>query len=444
MADNTKLPGTGEIYASDERAGVNFQKVLIDTLDSPSVDAFSRWRVSNPHTVFDSKLLHGDSQDLFWDEELESGTMATAGPTAAKPFIDFTSSNTTAGQRTRQTFQRFNYQPGKSQLIVMTAVLELASGVKTGCKRRIGLFDDNNGIFFESNAGVISVIVRTNDTGSPVDTTTVQSSWNLDVMDGNELVNNPSGITLDITKSQIFLFDFQWLSAGRIRFGFEINGAIVYVHEYFVSNILNIPWASTPNLPLRYQIITTTDSGVCSMRCICAVVISEGGVDRLGLVLYKSTEGAAVTTDAENLLFAIVGLRLKATHLGATIDITHASIHIETASENLEWVLVHGDKNTPITVAGTFTYGDVSNGAVQAALGATENRVTGGTIITGGYLDSGSGGGGAGSLEYEIHSTLNLGAAIDGTRSEVILCIRPIGGKSIMDVEGSISWREIA
>ena len=441
MADNTPLPGTGEIYASEDRGGVNFQKVVVESeLSSPSVDAFHRWRVSSPTTLFDTKLLNLDNAPLFWDEQLESGAMATTTPTAAKPYIDFTSTNVTAGKRTRQTFRRFNYQPGKSQLIQMTGVLELASGVKTGCERRIGYFDDDNGAFFESDAGIIGVTVRTNDSGSPVDTTVAQANWNLDTMDGDDDSANPSGDTVDWTNAQIFVIDFQWLSVGRVRFGIELGGHLHYVHQVVQSNMAAIPWASTPNLPLRYQIITTTDSGVCSMRCICSAVTSEGGTDDIGIVRYRSTEGAGVTTDAENSLFAVVGVRLKATHVGTTIKMLTAALQVHTASALLEWVLLFNP-----TVAGTFTYGDLTNSALQTALGATANTVTGGTQIGGGYVETGGGQSAQGSGGGDLDNALMLGVAIDGTTLDtIVLAVRPIGGVSAATVEGSLTWREIS
>ena len=36
------------------------RKLLIRADDSPSVDAFGRWRVSNPVTLFDSKNIFND------------------------------------------------------------------------------------------------------------------------------------------------------------------------------------------------------------------------------------------------------------------------------------------------------------------------------------------------------------------------------------------------
>jgi len=412
----------------------HIKNVNIAFQDSAAIDAFGRMRVSNPLSIFNSKLLGADDAPLFWDEALESGGGITAStPTANKPYIDLISTDVTAGVFTRQTFRRFNYQPGKSQLILMTGILELASGTKTGCERRIGAFDDDNGAFYESDAGTFGVTTRTKDSGSVVDTTVVKANWNIDVMDGT----GPSGHTVDFTKVQIFVIDWQWLSAGRVRFGLEIDGHIEYVHEVNAANLLTIPWTATPNLPLRYQIITTTSSGVCSMREICTAVISEGGSEEIGVVHHLGTAGAAVTSAVENILYALVGLRLKTSHLGATVRILETAVQIQTASEFIEWLLLFNP-----TVADTFTYGDLSNSAVQTALGATANTVTGGTHMSGGYAETGGGNAGGGSGGANIPTELELGAAIDGTRDTIVLAFRPIGGVSAANVEGALIWLE--
>ncbi|KKN78100.1 hypothetical protein LCGC14_0353270 [marine sediment metagenome] len=402
--------------------------------DTASADASGRWRTSEPKTVFDSKLLGSDKQPLFWDEALESGAgIASSTPTPAKPYLDIVSSDATAGVFTRQTFRRFNYQPGKSHYIEITGVLELASAVLTGCERRIGYFDDDNGIFFESDAGVIGVTVRSNDTGTPIDTTFTQANWNVDAMDGNGV----SGLTVDFTKGLIFVFDFEWFSQGRVRFGIKFGNMIRYVHNFEVGNVLTTPWASTPNLPLRYQMITTADSGICSMRAICSAVISEGGTDDVGTVRHVSTGGAAVVTAVENTLYALVGLRLKSTHFGATVRMINNALQIQTAAEFIEWVLVWNPD-----IAGAFTYNGLANSAIEFALGATANVVTNGSVIAGGYLETGGGNQGGGSEQVALENALLLGASIIGTPDEIVLAARPIGGVSAVDVEGSLSWRE--
>lgn len=430
MADNHTLPGTGDVSAADDRGGVKFQKVLINSFDGPSCDAFGRWRVSNPVSIFESKLLESDDAPLYWDESLESGAGITATtPTAAKPYIDIISTNVTAGKFTRQTFRRFGYHAGKSQLILMTGVLELASGVKTGCERRIGLFDDDNGAYFESDAGTIGITTRSNDSGTPVDTTIAQTAWNLDTLDGDDDSANPSGLTADFTKAQIFVIDYQWLSVGRVRFGLEIDGVIVYVHEKLVANVDTIPWASTPNLPVRFQIITTSSSGICSMRCICSSVISEGGEDPIGTPRSFATT-AHVNANTADIVYALVGLRFKTTHLGCTIEPSSISILSETA-DNFEWQLILNP-----TVAGTFTYSDLTNSCLQTAVGATANTITNGTIIARGFGASAS----AASSSLQ-RAKLKLGASIAGVVDELVLCVRPLGANA--DIQGALNWLEI-
>ncbi len=432
-AEGRQVQAVGFTDADGDHAGIPTNPLTVD-LPQAQRDAFGRLRVSQPETVFDSKLIYGDAQPLFWDEQLETGAGITATtPTAAKPYIDFASTINVAGVFTRQTFRRFNYQPGKGQLVSMTAVLGLSGG-GTGVKRRIGMFDDSNGAFFEDDAGTIKVTLRSNDSGSPVEETEEQSAWSLDTMDGS----GPSGITLDFSKGQIFVIDFQWLSLGTVRFGVEIGGTITYVHEHDSANHETIPWASTPNLPLRYQMITTGSSPASSMRVVCAAVISEGGTDDVGMVRYKSTAGAAVTATSDNVVYAVVGIRLKSTHLGAAIKMLNAAVHVQTGSDKGEWILVFNP-----TVAGTFTYSDLANSAIQTALGASANTVTDGTEIGGDFVESAAGGKGAGSNSKVLNNSIMLGAKIDNTPDTIVLCFRPNSGSGAVEVEGALTWREL-
>ncbi|KKK83842.1 hypothetical protein LCGC14_2789350, partial [marine sediment metagenome] len=176
----------------------NRLRVGISVLDSPAIDSFARWRVSTPQTLFNAKQIF-DNLPLFWGDSEESG-----GSTTSDHSVNEASSTmgvgTVAGLRTRQTFRRFNYETGKSLLVIMTGVLDETGG-GDGITRGIGYFDDDNGLFFLDDEGTISVVRRTKATGSVVDNKTAQSAWNLDVMDGT----GTSAITIDWTKSQIFL-----------------------------------------------------------------------------------------------------------------------------------------------------------------------------------------------------------------------------------------------
>jgi len=448
---NTTLPGTGEIYAAIERTveGVlaKVQRVAIEAADSPLCDAHGRLRVSNPTTLFDSKLVTADQDELFWHNSLESGTMAISAPTADKPYTDFTSTNVTAGERIRQTYQHFPYQPLKSQLIFITGVLELASGTKTGCDREMGYNTAANGVLLQSKAGTINLEIRSNDSGSPALNTVAQASWNLDNFDGGADAANPSGLTMDWTKGVILVIDFLWLSLGRVRVGFKIDGVVHYAHEFNHANSIAIPWTSTPNLPIRYRIVTTTSSGVCSMRCICSAVSSEGGVNDTGLETYHTTAGAAYTTDTENSIHGVLFLRRKATHIGGHMAIKKVSFLIETASEKLEWIIVHN----PVVAGTALSWANDGNSGFQKAIGATDNKVTLNStppllslVIDGGHMTSDSGGFGTGSATVPVGSTLALGSQIDGTQEIVAFCVRPVSGVSAATLElgATVQMRE--
>ena len=404
--------------------------VSMATADGPELDAFGRLRVSNPLTIFDSKQIF-DNAPLFWDESLETGSGITSAHSVDEAASTFTSTLNTAGKFTRQTFMRFNYQPGKSQLILMTGILD-NSGGGTGVERRIGYFDDDNGLFFEDDNSVVGVVRRTNVTGTPVDTRVAQSSWNLDVMDGT----GPSGVTVDWTKTQIFLIDFEWLGVGRVRLGLNINGMIFYVHQFLNANVLDKVFMSTPNLPLRYQMETTGSSPASTMVPICSTVISEGDKQEIGSIRYFTTAETEINADTIGVLYVICGIRLKTTHLAASIKLVNITL-INTVEDDFEWVMVLNP-----TIATPITFANETNSAVQTGPGnagaPSTSTATGGTLLTGGLVKAAKG---AGSVDAIVPNAILLGAAIDGTRDEIYLCARPFTANA--NIHGSLSWREI-
>lgn len=408
--------------------------------DTPSIDAFGRWRVSHPDTIFDSKNIFDDdglaanveNQPLLFDNQETSGGGTSTAYNANESSQTIAVSATTAGTRVRQTRMRFNYQPGKSQLVMMTATIG-AGG--TGITGRVGLFDANDGLFFESDDGVLYVTRRTSTSGTPVDNRVAQANWNVDTMDGN----GASGITIDPTKTQILWIDYEWLGVGRVRMGFVIDGKLYTCHQFLNTNNLALVYMKTPNLPIRYEISNDGTGAAGSIDCICASVISEGGSQDLGITRYASTAGTQVATNAENTMFAVLGIRLKAEYLGATIKILNAALQLQTANITAEWALFFNP-----TVAGTFTYADQANSAVQIAKGATTNTVTNGIQIAGGFIESTSPAtGSSGSGSKGIDSALRLGSIIDGTPDTIVLAVRPVGGDSTADFEGSLTWREL-
>lgn len=398
-----------------------------------STDAFGRTRVSNPVTLFDSKQLF-DAGPLFWDDQEESGASTTSSHSTATASTTIGVAGTTAGLRTRQTFMRFNYQPGKSQLIFCTFVLDKTGG-GVGIDRRIGIFDDDNGIFLWDDEGTYKFVQRTSTSGSPSDTTAVaQSSWNLDKMDGTGVSNK----TLDFTKSQILVIDFEWLGVGRVRCGFVIDGSIYYAHEFRNTNNLSQVYMSTPNLPLRYQIENDGTGAASTLEHICSSVISEGGQEDNGILRYSSTDNTQVDCAVVGTLYVIKGIRLKSTHLDAVVKLASIAVTLQSASDDIEWRLVFDP-----TIGGSPSWSNETNSAVQTMTGATTITATGGYTICGGYISTGTAQSASSGVVNTIENALLLGSSIAGTAQTICLCAKSLTAVNAL-VEGSINWRELS
>jgi hypothetical protein len=64
-----------------------------------------------------------------------------------------------------------------------------------------------------------------------------------------------SGFLLDINRIQMCYMDYSWYGAGKIRYGFkDQNGHVKYVHEYKHNNRLRESYFRSGNLPARYEI----------------------------------------------------------------------------------------------------------------------------------------------------------------------------------------------
>lgn len=65
-------------------------------------------------------------------------------------------------------------------------------------------------------------------------------------------------MNLDLTKMQMFYLDYTWYGAGAIRFGFKDNrGQVVYCHRIPNSNVNTEAYMRSGNMPARYETNTT-------------------------------------------------------------------------------------------------------------------------------------------------------------------------------------------
>lgn len=401
------------------------QDVDINDIAADHLDIFHRLRVSQPETIFDSKQLF-DKLPLFWDESItdNSGNATSTHSTSDASTTMHVESDGAGSDDTiiRQTKTHWAYQPGKGQLVLMTGRLEEGGGA-AGVLAEIGCGTAVDGLFFQQDGTTTNVVVRK----ASSDTDVAQSSWNVDKLDGT----GASGKTLDISKANIYFISFEWLGVGDVVFGVFFDRMPVICHILENSNALTSVYMSTPNLPVRYRITTTSGSNNGNMEHICSTVISEGGRTDSGITHAHTTNGTGVAGTTGNL-YAVLGVKLKSTHLDAMVRPIHSTTLATTKDDSFEWFICVNP-----TIAGTFTYGDVTNSAVQLARGATANTITAGSwdiVIAAGLGST------AAPFTGELDSDLYLGSQIDGTPDEFVLAYRPLTNTTL---HGTLECREL-
>lgn len=389
--------------ASESNIEVDFQKV--------HTDAFQRLRISSPTTVFDGKALY-DEQAIHFVESFVSG--GSAAMVTNQPIRRLTLTTANAASAIRQTRRYFAYQAGKSHQIMLTFTFGAAV---SNVRRRAGYFDSNNGLFLEQTSAATSFVRRTFTSGSAVDSVVSQASWNLDTLDGT----GPSGIVLDLSKSQLLVIDFQWLGTGQVRMGFSIGSSIIYCHAFDWSNSNVGVYMATPALPVRWEIVNTNTSAGASLDCICCSVASESGTSYPG-VLTSVDRGVSVQTFLSGngtAMKPILSVRAKSAFTRMTVIPETISVLCTTTSLNgFRWALL---LNPTITGGTAASWTSISNSGLEFDIAQT------GTVTQGYQVASGYGIGQVNSVLSSL-GILSLGADVAGTRDTYVLAVAQITG----------------
>lgn len=322
-------------YASRRRTFLGFDG---------NFDAFSRLRTSHPTGLFDAQFTV-DSHPLLFDAVTNgSGASVTHDATNRAALMTF-SNTATGGKAFMQSYEFVRYQPGKSQEVFIT--FNMIAGV-ANCLKFAGYSDGVNGIEFQLNGTQPRLVIYSNTTnGNQI---VNQSSWNLDPMDGS----GTSNVTLDFTKEQILVIDFQALYVGRVRVGWDVDGQVNYCHEFTHANYISNPYIANANRPIRAG-MTCTGTVSTTMLFNCCSVISEGGQETNSGYSF-SVEGTA--TAGNNARAHVLSIRPKTTFnsiVNRSKFILDSVEIIVTGNTSVEWELCIGQ-----AISGTTTYTDVN------------------------------------------------------------------------------------
>jgi hypothetical protein len=314
----------------------------------PEADAFGRLRTSDPFTLGDYKHLYSIDPD-FVDVLVGTGASISFDINQAAAILQ--SGTDSGGYSIHQTKRYHHYMPGKSQLIFSSFNFGSAQQNVT---KRTGYFDDRDGIYFEQAPnGTLSFVIRS-FTSAGIGTTerrVSQSEWNKDKLDGTGV----SGFNLDITKTQLFLTDFEWLGVGRVRCGFSIDGKNITAHEFYNSNNLDTVYMSNPNLPVRCEVRNSgTQVGAGgSFIQICSTVISEGGYTEAGREFSHTSN---LRTVGVGSTVPIIAIRLKNSFKGypnrATVKLE--DIDVLSVGSNVKYEVLKFRSSVGINTTGTW------------------------------------------------------------------------------------------
>ena len=336
---------------------------------STNYDAFGRFRVSNPVTLFDSQNRYKPNEK-FYSNVLNGGSVTYVSNESSVLLNVTTTLNSYAARESKLVF---NYQPGKSLLVLATFVMD---SPKTGLVQRAGYFGSDNGYFVQMSGAVLSIVERS----IGVDTPVPQSQWNADRLDGT----GPSRFVLDMTKSQVFFMDIEWLGVGSVRTGFVINGVFVTAHVFNHANFLPRTYMTTACLPIRYE-IHNTDGSSGTMKHICATVISEGGYEPKEQLYCSIGPYTGLVLTAVGVLVPLVSIRLARGRLDSIVVLKQLNIAVATNNDLAEWRLVLN-----ATTLGGATWTADTDGSTNVEIDTSATTVSGGRIIEVGYSQTGS------------------------------------------------------
>ena len=398
--------------------------------DGAELTSKNRRKISTYEIIDYCSYQYNERTDI-WDEEAVNGSSELDG---IKSMAKLTVGSVTGDKVIRQTKRVMRYIPGRPNEASMAVIFGTA---RDNIRRRVGIFDQDNGAYLENNGTDYNVVVRRTTSEGIEETRIERANWNRDKLDGT----GPSGIVIDFEKIQLVVIEYEWYGAGHVEFKFTIGHQTIVAHEFEHANQVNYTWASSAFLPLRVELENTGSNflGQHTLFHGSHSVLSEGQLGIQGVETSIHSPVTGYTLGDAGDFSPVISIRLKSDKLNGVVmlkEFSAATFDNTTGSRDIIYEI---RQNATIT-GGTWS-SDSDNSYVEYNNDAT--GMSGGTVIRSGYISNQNLGKTINFLEgvltqIERHTTTTL-----ADTSDVYTLAITSPEKNSMDVFGSLCWVEI-
>jgi hypothetical protein len=437
----TSMPSFGNVVITSN----NSSPVLTKYADSFQLDTLGRLRTGSIQTQ--SWFAPSIAGDVFRFREKLNGTQSNSVFIANTSEVQITSGNTAAGYAIRQSNIRYKIVPGTSHAAYFTINFNANSSANSSVTRRVGLFDDGNGLFWEQNANTLAVVVRRREAnGNILEDRTYANSFNVDKLDGT----GPSGFnifTSGLDKYYTLWFDFTGGRSGRIRFGLGTTAGAQIAHAFNYAGLISTNFITDNSLPTRREIRNSVAQSVNPTFNLSGSVFNYEAPRSFNPNLATGSHLAGFVPNTTITPLLTLGIRPGGVFYRADLTMHEVSI-IDTnnTGKNSNPASFYYEVHQNANVNSTYAYN--GNGALSTSdqgqaskfwTWANTATVSGGAVITSGIFTSDGGI----IRSSSIPETFNLGTDVDNNTDTLTVCVRLLSaGGSAPNIVATANWLE--
>jgi len=393
-------------------------------IDDDTVQHTSRNRrkVSTSEQTFFNAFQYTKDTNI-WDE-------ATTG-TASSTFSDVQGGvvlevgGDAGDEIIRQTYNVIQYVPGRPNEAMIAVRLD---PFESGIRKRFGIFDETNGIYFEKGVDDYYVVLRRNTADGIEEQRVPRAEWNVDPFDGT----GPSQQVFRDDRIQMFTIEYEWFGAGVVEFKILIDNNAYPLHRFQTGNIDEIPWSNSPYRPLRFELTNVAGiPGTHTMLQGGSAVSSEGEVGPLGREVNVTTPLGGVSVSSSNEFRPILSVRLRPDRLNGVV----IPLEFQVASLDNTGLFYQVIRDVDLTGA----VWDVGLTDSFAEYDYSATAYTGGEPVRTGYISPNNQGE---TFSFLKETILQLGRNNMGTEPQTFTLLAATVSSN-KDVFASLSWVEI-